>query len=38
MTYKEDYQKSMDIPVDYWKEQAEAIDWFDHLIQKVQLA
>ena len=28
MTYKEAYQKSMDNPVGYWKEQAKAIDWF----------
>ena len=29
MTYKAAYQKSMDTPVDYWEEQARAIDWFE---------
>ena len=28
MTYKKQYQKSLDTPIDFWKEQAKAIDWF----------
>ena len=29
MTYKEQYQRSLDNPVEFWTEQAKAIDWFE---------
>ncbi|MFK7984243.1 MAG: propionyl-CoA synthetase [Saprospiraceae bacterium] len=29
MNYKAEYQKSLDAPISFWKEQAKAIDWFE---------
>lgn len=29
MTYQEEYSKSLNSPIDYWREQAKAIDWFE---------